>query len=93
MKKILISILIIFILTGAAAAAYGIVSITQKEASEKAVLNSSNVKLDELDLELKQLEYDNALRNAAITRVDTYSGKIPRKSLHIITKQISLQDR
>ncbi|MFO7635990.1 MAG: TolC family protein [Clostridia bacterium] len=79
MKKALPVMLAGLMLAGTAFAGIQAVQMTRSQALEQALTHSGDIMLDELNLELQTLQHENALRNARITPIDTYQGRMTKE--------------
>lgn len=78
MKKKIIFITAVLLITGAIVFAYDSFILSPQQTAEHAVANSKQVEIDKLMMQLNQISYEDSLKASKITPVNNYQGQITK---------------
>lgn len=78
MKTKILILTIVLIFAGTVVLGLTLVNLTQEEAYESAMKHNAQSEIDQLNLELKEITYERALKTASIPALYNYNGQLTK---------------
>ena len=76
MKKKILVVLIVALIISGAVLGYSLIKVSVSEANQLVIENDKYLEIDQLNLEIAQINYDDAILKATISEKYSYNGKI-----------------